>query len=92
MDSVRRVILLKFTDILSLIQTVSIILAILTAIVKLKDRSEDKSAAITEMKIDIKYIKETVSKLEPLPTKVIQLEESVKSAHKRLDEHIAKHG
>lgn len=82
---------MELTDILSIIQTTSIILAIVTAIVKLKERGEDKASAMTEMRVDIKYIKETVSKLDPIPTKVVQLEESIKSAHKRLDEHIANH-
>lgn len=83
---------MTFSDILSLIQTLSIVLAIIFTLVRLKDRSDDKTASITEMKIDIKYIKETVSRLESLPEKLIQLEESVKSAHRRIDEHLKSHG
>ena len=80
------------TEVFAMIQTISIVLAIILAMTKLKDRGEDKVTAITEMQVDIKYIKEAVSKLDPISTKVTQLEESIKSAHKRLDEHLAKHG
>lgn len=80
------------TEIFAMIQTISIVLAIVLAMTKLKDRGEDKAGAITKMQVDIEYIKMAVDKLDPILQRVTTIEESTKSAHKRLDEHLAKHG
>ena len=80
------------TEVFAMIQTISIVLAIILAVTKLKDRGEDKVGAITKMQVDIEYIKSAVDKLDPLLQRVTAVEESAKSAHKRIDEHLANRG
>jgi len=75
-------------DILGLLQTASIILTMLVAMGTLRGRKDDQVVNLTEMKSDIKYIKGQVEGLSDLPDRVTRVEESAKSAHKRLDEHI----
>lgn len=79
---------MNFTDVMVLLQTASILFAIWVAVGTIRGRKDDQVVNLTEMKLDIKYIKGQVEGLSELPDRVTRVEESAKSAHKRLDEHI----
>lgn len=82
---------MELTNFLSLIQTTSIILAIIVAVTKLQDRSGGKSGTIVEIQTDIKYIKQMVTKLDSLPMEVAQLQGEINTVEIRLEEHIRRH-
>lgn len=82
---------MELTNFLSIIQTASIVLAIIVAVTKLQDRSEGKSGTIIEIQTDIKYIKQMVSKLDSLPMEVTQLQGEINTVKIRLEEHIKQH-
>lgn len=82
---------MNFADLLSIIQTVSIVIGILVAVYRLKDRGEDKAGVIVEMRTDIRYIKDTVSKLESIPSKMVEVELSLKNAHEKINGHLKDH-
>ena len=75
-------------DVLALLQTASILLGIVVAAGTIRGRENDKTANLAEMRSDIKYIKEKVDGMKDIPDRIARVEESTKSAHKRLDEHI----
>jgi cell division protein FtsB len=83
---------MELTNLLSIIQTASIVLAIIVAVTKLQDRSEGRSGTIIEIQTDIKYIKQMVTKLDSLPMKVTQLQGEINTVKIRLEEHIKRHG
>lgn len=76
------------SEILQLLQTGSVLLAILVAVGTLRGRESDKTAELTEMRVDIKYIKERIDGMDRLREGLSAVEASTRSAHKRLDEHI----
>lgn len=73
---------------LSILQTVSIVLAIVVAFVTIKSKGDSKTADLTEMKVDIKYIKERIEGMEALRDLTVKAKASADSAHKRLDDHL----
>jgi cell division protein FtsB len=82
---------MELTNFLSIIQTASIVLAMIVAVTKLQDRSEGKSGTIIEIQTDIKYIKQMVTKLDSLPMEVTQLQGEINTVKIRLEEHIKRH-
>ncbi len=76
---------------MSAIQTISILIGVIVACGTLLSRQNSKVSDLTEMRTDIKYIKDIVRKIEPMSEKLVEVEASAKQAHKRLDEHIASH-
>ena len=74
--------------IMSLLQTVSIIIGIAVACSTLRTKSDDKAANLTEMQVDIRYIKEKVDTFDNLRETVLQTKSSVEAAHKRIDDHL----
>lgn len=82
---------MELTNFLSIIQTASIVLAMIVAVTKLQDRSEGKSGTIIEIQTDIKYIKQMVTKLDSLPMEVTQLQGEINTVRIRLEEHIKRH-
>lgn len=79
---------MQWNAILSAVQTISVLLAIWVALGTIRGRHTQDVADLTEMKVDIKYIKQQVSEMDGLQQRVALVEQSAKSAHRRLDEHI----
>lgn len=79
---------MTFSEILQILQIISIFAAIIVAGNQIKDRGDDKTVALTEMRVDLRYIKEKVEGLDSLRTDVTKAMQSAKSAHNRLDEHL----
>lgn len=76
---------------LQLLQTVSIILAVLVAYGTLRGRGDDKTKDMTEIKTDLKYIKELVGKIPNQSLEIALLRKDIDNLSKRLDEHICTH-
>ena len=83
---------MTFEQILQLLQTASIILAIIVAAGTLKGRGDDKTKDLTEIKVDLKYIKELVGKIPNQTTEIALLRRDIDSIGKRLEAHICAHG
>lgn len=77
---------------LQALQTVSVIAAILVAVGTMRGRKDDEVETLTEMRMDIKYIKAQVDDLSPLRNEMVEVRQIAKSAHKRLDEHLGIRG
>lgn len=79
------------SDWISLITALGVIVAMIASIISItKSGRREVSAdakAITEMRSDVKHIREKVDRLENTPERLKGAEESVKQAHKRLDGH-----
>jgi hypothetical protein len=78
-----------FEQILQLLQTASIILAIIVAAGTLKGRGEDKTKDLTEIKVDLKYIKEQVEKIPDQSLEIAMLRKDIDGIGRRLEEHIS---
>ena len=79
---------MDLSDILILLQSLSIILAIVVSFGTIKGRKNDETATLTEMRVDIRYIKDSLENMRGIEPRLFAVEESAKQAHKRLDEHI----
>lgn len=79
------------TDVLTLIQTISIVIGIIVGCGALLSRQNSKVADMADIKNDLKYIKDTLTDMKPIPERLVKVEQSVASAHKRIDEHIENH-
>ena len=79
---------MTLSETLQLLQTASVVLAIIVAAYSLKDRGDDKTVQLTKMSVDISYIKQQVSKMDPMQTDVTKALSSAASAHHRLNDHI----
>lgn len=75
-----------------LLQTVSVIFAILVAAGTLKVRGDTKTIDLTEIKTDLKYIKELVGKIPDQTVALALLRRDIDELGKRLNEHICAHG
>ena len=78
-------------NMLDLIQTLSIVLAIIIALVTLKGKGDAKTSALTEMMVDIKYIKESVKCIEPLKDRINDVERKAQSAFDLITLHVQRH-
>lgn len=76
---------MQWSAILQAVQAVSVLLAIWVALGTVRGRRAQEVADLTEMKVDIKYIKQAVSEMDGLQQRVALVEQSAKSAHRRLD-------
>lgn len=79
------------SDWISLITALGVIVAMVASITSItrsgrKEASAD-AKAITEMRADVRHIREKVDRLENTPERLKGAEESIKQAHKRLDGH-----
>lgn len=75
-------------QILQLLQTTSIILAIIVALGTIKGRGDDKTKDLTEIKVDLKYIKDLVGNIPTQNVEIAMLRKDVDTMAKRLEEHI----
>ena len=82
---------MTFAEILSLLQTLSIVLAIIVALSTLKGRNDDKTKVLTEMVVDIKYIKETVKCIDPIKDKIAEIDAKATSALNLINAHVERH-
>lgn len=78
----------SFQTILQLLQTASVVIAMIVAVGTIRGRGDDKTSALTKMQVDIEYIKKTVDCIPQQSTQITALDSSCKSAHKRLDDHL----
>lgn len=79
---------MDFSTLLQLLQTASVVLAMVVAVGTIRGRGDDKTIMLTEMRKDIDYIKRTVDCIPAQTKTLVELEASCKSAHKRLDDHM----
>lgn len=79
---------MDLATVLQMLQTASVILAVLVAAGTIKGRSDDKASVLTGMQKDIEYIKRNTDCIPAQTSKLVELEASCKSAHKRLDDHL----
>lgn len=86
----------SITSFLSLLSAAGVIVALITNLRGMRARDEHKAAELSEMRSDIKHIRGQVDKndvlmadvreqLDAVRDRVTRVEESTKSAHKRLD-------
>lgn len=73
---------------LQMLQTISVICAILVAAGTLKGRGDDKTKDMIEIKTDLKYIKELVGKIPDQGTALALLRRDIDELNKRFDEHL----
>lgn len=83
---------MTFEQVLQILQTASVILAILVAAGTVKGRGDDKTKDMTEIKVDLKYIKELVGKIPNQTTEIALLRRDNDALGKRLEAHICAHG
>lgn len=87
---------LMLSDWVAIVSSLGMILAIVVSITTLVSKSKEKSASDAELRVDIKYIRENVDstnklvksldeKIGGIDTRLARVEESAKSAHKRID-------
>lgn len=87
---------LMLSDWVAIVSSLGMILAIVVSITTLVSKSKEKSASDAELRVDIKYIRENVDstnklvksldeKIGGIDTRLARVEESTKSAHKRID-------
>ncbi len=87
---------LGLTGWLSLLSAAGVIVALISNLRGMRARDEQKAAELSEMHSDIKYIRGQVDKndvliadvrgqLDAVRDRVTRVEESIKSAHKRID-------
>jgi S-adenosylmethionine hydrolase len=81
--------MITFSDILQAITALGVIIALLTNAGTIRQRGDVKVTEQAEMKADIKHIREKVDKIDSMGNAITALTESCKSAHKRIDEHLA---
>ena len=79
---------ITFEQVLQLLQTLSIVCAILVAFGTLKGRGDDKTKDMIEIKTDLKYIKALVDKIPNQDTQLALLRRDIDTLGKRLEEHI----
>lgn len=87
---------LNFSDWVAIISALGMVLSIVVTISALVDKSGKRREREAEMRTDIKHIRENVDmtnatlnaldqKLDGIDTRVARVEESAKSAHRRID-------
>ena len=84
---------MTWAEVQGLIQTVSVILAMLVAASTLRGRDSDRTATLAKMQADIEYIKARVSGYDALRERITKVERDAAGAHRRIDEHLEReHG
>lgn len=79
------------SDIMTVIQTVSLVVGVLVALGTLRGRGDSKAAELAEIKTNVLHIRKKLDRMDDLPERVVAVENSANSAHKRLDEHLRNH-
>lgn len=90
---------LLVSDIISLITALGVIVALTLNVGNLRSKGRENNPAIIEMRQDIKYIRSAIDKqegvngeqdrrIDGLSDRVAVVEQSTKSAHKRIDDLI----
>ena len=79
---------MDLSTILQVLQTASVILAMAVAVGTIRGRGDTKNTMLVEMRKDIEHIRENTACIPAQTSKLVELEASCKSAHKRLDDHI----
>jgi len=76
---------LVLTDWILMITAIGTIVALINNVAVIRERGKGETETITEMRSDIKHIREKVDKFDDIPERMAAVEESAKSAHKRID-------
>jgi len=76
---------LSITDWLALVAAIGVIVSMLTNIAALRDKRKTEVESVTEMRSDIKHIREKVDKFDDIPERMVAVEASAKQAHHRID-------
>lgn len=76
------------STILSILQTISVILAIIIAVYTIRSNGNQKVVELIEMKSDIKHIKEKIDGINNIRDLARDAKSSAKAANKRIDEHL----
>lgn len=71
---------------LSILQTLSVIAAIVVAVGTIKGRNDSSVEELAQMKADLRYIKERVDDLPDLRDRLIVVEQKSTRAHERIDD------
>lgn len=79
---------MEWEMVLMIIQSVSVLLAIVISLGTIRRRDRDDGAATAEIRANITHIKDTMDGMAGFGARITGLEESTKSAHKRMDEHV----
>ena len=79
---------LTVLDILQVIQTLSVILAIAAAYSNIKGRNSDKAGEMTEMKTDVKYIKTQIDEMKDDYKEFADVKAIALSNRARLEDHL----
>lgn len=74
--------------ILQLLQTASIVLAVVVAMGTIRSRENDRTSAATKMQVDIEYIKRQIDGFDKQTEKISEQEACCKTISKRLDDHL----
>ena len=74
--------------ILQLLQTASIVLAVVVAMGTIRGRDNDRTAALTKMQVDIDYIKQRLDAFDRQLVKNADMEAVCKAMNKRMDDHL----
>ena len=84
---------MTWAEVKDLLQTASVIIAMLAAAGTIRGRDSDKTAALAKMQADIEYIKARVSGYDALRERITKVERDAAGAHRRIDEHLGReHG
>ena len=76
------------TAFIQIMQVLSAPLTLLVAVLTLKGKGDDKTAVLTKMQVDIDYIKQNTSCIPSQNDRLVKVESSAASAHKRIDDHL----
>ena len=90
-------------DVITLVTAAGVIVALIGNIANLRSKRRESNPAIIEMRQDIKYIRSAIDKqegvngeqdkrIEATASRVAVVEQSVRSAHKRIDDVITARG
>ena len=82
---------ITFSNILTFIQTASVVIAIIIGLRSIKGGGDSKIVQLTKMASDIEYIKENVKCLDPLKDKINEVDKKATTAYDMIDAHIKRH-
>lgn len=82
---------MQLSDILSLLQTASVVLAILVAFGTVKGRSDTKVIDMTVIKTNLEYIKKAVECIPGQTLQINNIQKDVEALTKRFEDHLAVH-
>lgn len=80
---------MNFQTALQLLQTISVILAILVAAGTVKSRGDGKNTMLVEMRKDIEHIKENTACVPAQTNLLTQHQTKIENLERRTDEHVA---